>query len=742
MQRVERVLERVTELPFSPVAGKILELARDDRVGAREIARVITQDQAFTARLLKIANSPYYGQARAVTTVTQAVPVLGINTISSLATALGSFAYSANDEGALLSMREMWEHSIGCAIWGRQLARHIGHGGAEETFIAGLLHDMGKAVFYRFFKNDFLGAVGVAQAENIDLLDAERRFFDTDHAEAGATVAAKWNLPPALIATIKYHHCPLSLPEDIEPATGKTIALIHVADALSEHFQIGRGLELDARSIDPEVWQLLGLDLGVCQDLLGVVLGEVSEFRGMCNLFAPAKKAPLAAAPANGTTRPAHVEAKKPSPIIPRAVPPSSAAAAKSAVPNVGRMMDGVKQLALLAGIDDLCPNVAEQARALLDTDAACVILPHGNDLDVVGAAGIWQLMGKRFPLEQSLAGWVAKMGEMMVIPNIDRAAASWEKDLFSAAGYRSHLFVPIDWAGKRLAVLSIHSRAERLWSAEQISLINAFCGFIAVVLENASLYREAEERAKALEDLNQELQSALSVKTRFLGKVSHELRSPLCVIMGYANLIAEEIFGPVPQEVGNSVARIVTQANGLLTLLTYMLELSQLDAGKLTVRHGSVGIKSLLDEVAAAAPRLIGAKPIDFETDYSACQGQMFTDPERLAEVLILVLANAAKLTDQGKIILRARLENKLLKIAVIDTGIGIEAEQQKIIFEGFRQADENDARCYEGMGLGLYLARRLLALLGGEISVESEFGVGSTFTIQLPCNEADQNQ
>jgi HD-like signal output (HDOD) protein len=90
MQRIERILERVTELPFSPVARMTLQLARDEQIGAREIARVIAQDQGFTARLLKIANSPYYGQARAVTTVTQAVPVLDIDTISSLATALGA----------------------------------------------------------------------------------------------------------------------------------------------------------------------------------------------------------------------------------------------------------------------------------------------------------------------------------------------------------------------------------------------------------------------------------------------------------------------------------------------------------------------------------------------------------------------------------------------------------------------------------------------------------------------------
>jgi putative nucleotidyltransferase with HDIG domain len=739
MQRVDKVLERVTELPFSPVAGKILELARDDRVGAREIARIIAQDQSFTARLLKIANSPYYGQARAVTTVTQAVPVLGVNTISSLATVLGSFAYASNDDGARLTLRELWEHSIGCAIWGRHLARHIGHRGAEETFIAGLLHDIGKSVFYRFFKNEFLDAVAIAETEGIDLADAERRLFETDHAAAGAVVAAKWNLPPVLIETIKHHHSPLALPDHFDAATRKTIALIHLADLLSDHFQIGRGMEPEVRTVPAELWEFLGLDLGICQDLLGTVLGEVSEFRKICDLFSVSKSAP-AKAPSAKTAPPPAANASGKSPAV--VEPPPAApqpAAPRSSAQDVGRLMEGVKQLALLAGIEGLCPNIAEQAKGLLETDAACVLLPNGNDLEVAGAAGLPNLVAKRFPLEQSLAGWVAKMGEMMVVGNIDKAVSSWEKDLFSAAGYRSHLFLPIDWAGKRLAVLSIHARAERAWSSEQISLVNTFCGFVAVALENAALYRDAEERAKALEALNRELNDAVSVKTRFIGKVSHELRSPLCVIMGYGNLIADQTFGPLPVQAATGVERILAQADALLTILTYMLEVSQLDAGKLTVRHGPAEIRALLNEAAATVPRLIAGKEIVFETDLSACHGKILTDPDRLVEVLTHVLNNAAKFTESGKIILAAAAKNKHLEITVSDTGIGIDPEQQKIIFDGFRQVDEHDTRRYEGMGIGLYLARRLLALLGGEISVDSALGAGARFTIRLPCGGVD---
>jgi len=165
------------------------------------------------------------------------------------------------------------------------------------------------------------------------------------------------------------------------------------------------------------------------------------------------------------------------------------------------------------------------------------------------------------------------------------------------------------------------------------------------------------------------------------------------------------------------------------------MLEMSQLDAGKLTVHHGAVDVRRLLDEVALTMPPLIAAKPIRFETDYAAIDCKVVTDPERLVQVLTLVLDNAVKFTDAGKIVLQARVENNFLEIAVQDSGIGVDGEQQKIIFEGFRQVDEEDTRRHEGIGIGLYLARRLLALLGGEISLTSEVGTGSRFAIKLPC-------
>lgn len=739
MQRVERVLERVTELPFSPVAARILELARDERIGAREIARIIAQDQAFTARLLKIANSPYYGQNRAVTTVTQAVPVLGIDTISSLALALHSFSALAHDDNPILTLRDLWEHSMACGFFSRQIAKRIGHPGAEETFIAGLLHDMGKALFYRFFKSEFLEAVQKAENEGISMSDAEQSIFGTDHAAAGAVVARKWHLPSVFLHTIELHHQPLSLPEDIDSAVQKTIAIVHVADVLSDHFQIGRAVESPVDSISEDIWDLLELDMDNCNELLGTVLGEINEFR---KIFDVARKKPMARAqPQNSGRRTVHNAVKS-------AVPPvqsySSGAHARpvSTMPeNIAHLLDAGKQLALLAGLEDLYPNIASQAMALLNADAAHIFLPQENSFVVAGAAGFLHLKGKRFPVERSLVGWVARMDEMMVLPNIERAAASWEKDFFSATGFHGHLFLPVGWAGKRLAVLSAHVRKERSWTSEEIALFNGFSGFVAVALENARLYREAEDRAKVLARLNQKLEEALHVKGRFLATVSHELRSPLFVITGYANLMAEQMFGPLPPGMSDAVDKITRQANGLITIITCLLEISQMDAGTFIVRHAPFDLKELFDEVSAEMPRLIGTKPIAFETHYAEAFSPVVTDRERFKQILGRVLDNAAKFTHEGKVILHGGLVDGGVEVVVEDTGIGIEAEHQKVIFDGFRQVEEEDNRRYEGMGLGLYLSRRILELLGGKISVESWAGRGSRFRVWLPCGAISQS-
>ncbi|MDH3443204.1 MAG: HDOD domain-containing protein [Deltaproteobacteria bacterium] len=734
MQRVERVLERVTELPFSPVAAKILELARDERTGARDIAKIVAQDQAFTARLLKIANSPYYGQSRTVTTVLQAVPILGFETISSLALAHFSFSSKSENDQSALTLREVWEHSMGTAFWSRKIARRIGHVAAEETFIAGLLHDMGKALLHRFFKREFLEAVDVAEREGIDLHEAERRILDTDHAAAGAAVATRWHLPPVLIHTIKYHHNPFALPQHVDDSIRKTVFVVHIADSLAEYFSIGRGVESDPVLIDDSVWDYLAIDLEICHELLDGVLDEVNEFRRIFDISTGGTRSvppPVQNVGSSGVT------VASGGAVTGLAGPRRQGSPSDAVMGDFARFTEASKRLALLAGLEELFPNIASEATTLLGADAAHVFVPEAGGLKIAATAGLSQLKGRRTPLENSLAGFVATTGAAQVIANISNCAESWEKNFFTAAGFRSHLFLPVEWAGRRLAVLSIHVRKLRTWTPREMTLVDMFLGLAAVALENSRLYQDSEAKAAALAVLNRDLQAAVHAKTRFLSTVSHELRSPLFVVTGYANLIADGAFGPLAPELKSSLQKIIKQGNHVSTLILNLLETAQIDTMREEPNRWPFDLRELLDEVVAIVPSLIDRKPIDFECDYDRKFPLVVTNRDKLKQVLGRLLDNAVKFTDQGKVILGARSIADGVELWVEDTGIGIESANLECIFDGFRQVDEEDHRRYAGMGLGLYLSRQWLTRMEGRIEVESRPGQGSRFRVWLPHRE-----
>jgi len=196
-------------------------------------------------------------------------------------------------------------------------------------------------------------------------------------------------------------------------------------------------------------------------------------------------------------------------------------------------------------------------------------------------------------------------------------------------------------------------------------------------------------------------------------------------------------MFGPLPPEISQAAEKILNQANSLIALINNILEISQMDAGTFIFHPEPFDLKELLDELSSKMPALIGGQPVAFETRYGAQPFPIVTDRERLAQVLGHILDNAAKFTQQGKIVLGATAVVGGVEIVVEDSGIGIDEEYQKIIFDRFRQVEEEDNRRFEGMGLGLYLSRRMMELLGGKIGVESEPGKGSRFRLWLPRGE-----
>ena len=244
-----------------------------------------------------------------------------------------------------------------------------------------------------------------------------------------------------------------------------------------------------------------------------------------------------------------------------------------------------------------------------------------------------------------------------------------------------------------------------------------------------------------ALENRAGELERANQYKTEFLANMSHELRTPLNSTLILAGLLEANPQGNLSEEQVRFAQTIGSAGNDLLALINDILDLSKIEAGKVEVLAEAIQLAPLVDSLSDSFAPMARARGLGFHVDMAQrVPPAMSTDRQRLGQILKNLLSNAIKFTERGEVSLRIeRVSDSTLAFAVRDTGIGLPPHQQEIIFEAFRQADGSTHRKYGGTGLGLSISRDLARLLGGDIAVSSEPGVGSVFTLTLPVRYGD---
>lgn len=249
-------------------------------------------------------------------------------------------------------------------------------------------------------------------------------------------------------------------------------------------------------------------------------------------------------------------------------------------------------------------------------------------------------------------------------------------------------------------------------------------------------LERMVAERTQALTIANNKLAEASEHKSRFLANVNHELRTPLSSIIGYARLLRRETEGQISSLQRENLDDLMRNAERLLAQIDSLLDFARIEAGKTEVKRESVRVGELIQSAAATIQPMLHADAVRLVRDVPADIPPLYTDPEMLRQIILNLLSNAVKFTEQGEIRIFACQANGDFRLAVADTGIGIDKTDMMTIFDEFDRGALNNGGHYRGTGLGLAIVKRLTDLLGGSVAVESEAGKGSIFTVTLPLN------
>jgi signal transduction histidine kinase/HD-like signal output (HDOD) protein len=720
---------QLKELPtLPPIAIRLIDLAGNREAGIREVAQLIETDQAFSAKLLRIANSAYFGFSRRINTVERATTLLGLDLVRSLALSIVVFDYFKVERKRGFNLVEFWRHSAACAIASELLARRFRYPQPQEAFVAGLLHDLGKLVFFFWNQAQYEDVVGKANNNRLLLLRAEEIDLGIGHTQAGKLLMDHWKFPASLVNAAWLHHQPL-LQFGSSP-TEDVAFIVKAANSLCHINRLGDSGNAAGDLNQPDLQKATGFSAA---DLKQCSLQLIKRLEDLSSSFNW-----------EGTTAEMYLAA------VSRANQELSRLNMELSTKNrrleiQQRLMVGISRLheALTGPVSparalDLISETLTQA---VDFSRLLLFMP-------VPQKGTIEVRVKSDPanpvLALSMEAGEAGMAKDNRLSAVEQAMVKLAGDptvgdlLNQVVRSTDLVLIPFEADGRILAQLLVELAPEEGASKEAIEQIRGFASAAALLLHSLilvdNLEQQAEEMARMarqIEEVKAKLYHAerLASVGRLAAGAAHEINNPLTIISARAQLLLN-----VAKDEGERKALkvIVDQSSRISRIITDLMGLAR----PAEPRIESTDVLAIIEQTVYALEERIRVLGVEVKRQYQPELPQVQADPRQLEQVFLNLIINALQAMSSGGILairLGVDSEKKHLRIDFKDTGVGIPPENIKHIFDPFYTTK----RVGEGTGLGLAICHSIIESHQGEITVRSEPGQGTIFTILLPLQK-----
>lgn len=404
------------------------------------------------------------------------------------------------------------------------------------------------------------------------------------------------------------------------------------------------------------------------------------------------------------------------------------------ALGEVSRVMSSTLDL------DVLLKSMIRNAVHLSETDGGTIFEFDDSNLSFIPkiSYGLSDLLTKQIKNSILLKGDKTAIGQAAVkkspVQIINLAEAlDYPLPYIQQGGYNALLAVPLIRENKLIGGLVVLRKSVGHFPKRSVELIQTFAAQSALAIYNAQLFQEIEEKSAQLKQADRH-------KSEFLANMSHELRTPLNAILGYTELIVDGIYGDVPEKIDSILVRLEKNGRHLLNLINDVLDISKIEAGRLTLTLEDYSFGELINTVLISMEALAQEKDLKLTSTIDENLPIGRGDQQRLAQVLVNLLGNALKFTDEGGVTITANIDGSTFLISVTDTGMGLSPEDRKIIFKEFRQVDGSSTREKGGTGLGLSITKKIIEMHGGEIWADSRPEGGAVFSFHIPIRVEQQ--